>query len=251
MTIQITTKENQAEGHFLNGAILENKPIGFPQDGGGQKPISNIFYWANAWSEVGGTIPEHPHKFFEIMSFVLDGDIEHYDTKNKQWLPLKKGDVQIIRAGNGISHSEKMNAGANIFQIWFDPNIMLTQNKEASYSDYNANQFKVIDNGGFETTYYVGANGIVEMDTVVDIQKISFKQNTSYKFPKKEGYVFTAYVLGKEKVSLNAQNLSQHDFVVVDDEDELNIEAAIGAELFVIQTPKQVNYKLYNELVKF
>ena len=72
MSVKITTKENQASGSFAGGVILENKPIGFPQDRGQQKPYSNIFYWANAWSDKGGLIGEHPHKMFEIMSFILD-----------------------------------------------------------------------------------------------------------------------------------------------------------------------------------
>ena len=150
MSVKITTKENQAKGVFAGGAILENKPIGFPQDGGQQKPYSNLFYWANATTDVGGLIGEHPHKMFEIMSFVLEGEIEHYDSKLKGWKSLKAGDVQIIRSRGGISHAERLLENSRIFQIWFDPNIMLTQNKEASYSDYNANQFKVLEKGGVE-----------------------------------------------------------------------------------------------------
>jgi redox-sensitive bicupin YhaK (pirin superfamily) len=36
---------------------------------------------------------------------------------------LDEGDVQIIRAGNGIEHSEQLEKGAVIFQIWTDPNL--------------------------------------------------------------------------------------------------------------------------------
>lgn len=43
--IQVILKEDQASGAFNNGEILENKPIGFPQDGGQTKPYSNLFYW--------------------------------------------------------------------------------------------------------------------------------------------------------------------------------------------------------------
>ena len=39
---------DQAYGEFNNGDIIENKPLGFPQDGGKLKPYSNIFYWAHA-----------------------------------------------------------------------------------------------------------------------------------------------------------------------------------------------------------
>ena len=99
-------------------AILENKPIGFPQDGGIVKPYSNLFYWAHAWAPIeDSTIGLHPHRGFEICSFVLKGEIEHYDTLLDKWITLKKGDVQVIKAGKGISHSEKLKEGSEIFQI--------------------------------------------------------------------------------------------------------------------------------------
>ena len=50
MSISIYKKENQADGNFNYGEILEKKPIGFPQDGGKLKPYSNLFYWAHAWT---------------------------------------------------------------------------------------------------------------------------------------------------------------------------------------------------------
>ena len=38
MAIEFIEKNKQASGNFNNGEILENKPIGFPQDGGLLKP---------------------------------------------------------------------------------------------------------------------------------------------------------------------------------------------------------------------
>ena len=51
---------------------------------------------------------------------MLKGNINHFDTKQNKWIPLK-GDVQIIRSGNGISHAEEIDDNSEIFQIWFDP----------------------------------------------------------------------------------------------------------------------------------
>ena len=50
MNLKIYNISEQAKGNFNNGEILENKPIGFPQDGGKLKPYSNLFYWAHAWT---------------------------------------------------------------------------------------------------------------------------------------------------------------------------------------------------------
>jgi redox-sensitive bicupin YhaK (pirin superfamily) len=118
MSIHIYPSQKQIKGNFNGGEIMENKPIQMSHDHTKLQPYSNIFYWAHAWAEVTSTIGLHPHQAFEIVSFVLTGTVEHYDTKNKTWLPLQAGDVQIIRAGNGISHAEKMLEGTHMFQIW-------------------------------------------------------------------------------------------------------------------------------------
>jgi redox-sensitive bicupin YhaK (pirin superfamily) len=102
--ITIIRREDQPDGQFNGGAVLEKRPVLYRS--GKTSPYSNLFYWAHAWSEKGSAIGLHPHQGFEILSFVLTGEIEHYDTKNKTWNTLKAGDVQIIRSGNGISHAE-------------------------------------------------------------------------------------------------------------------------------------------------
>ena len=95
--IQHYNISDQAYGEFNGGDIIENKPLGFPQDGGKLKPYSNLFYWAHASARKDSVIGLHPHRGFEIMSIVLEGNIQHYDTLLKQWIPLEKGDVQLIQ----------------------------------------------------------------------------------------------------------------------------------------------------------
>ena len=121
---RLIKKEKHSKGSFNEGEILENKPIGFQQDGGEVKPYSNLFYWAHAWTPgKKSTIGLHPHRGFEICSFVLKGKIRHFDNKQNKWIPLNEGDVQIIRAGSGISHAEEIEAKSEIFQIWFNPDL--------------------------------------------------------------------------------------------------------------------------------
>ena len=126
--LEIVAKKSQAYGEFNNGEIIENKPIGFPSDGGKIKAYSNLFYWAHAKAKFDSKIGLHPHKGFEIITYVIDGEIKHYDTLIKKWINLKKGDVQIIQAGSGISHSEFLKKNSAIFQIWLDPNIYVSIN---------------------------------------------------------------------------------------------------------------------------
>ena len=98
MKIEIYQIKDQAKGNFNNGEILENKPIGFPGENGKLKPYSNIFYWAHAWTtNEKSTIGLHPHKGFEICSFVLKGKI-NFKSYDK---------IMVIKEGSGVRISKK------------------------------------------------------------------------------------------------------------------------------------------------
>lgn len=247
MSIEIIPLNAQAKGAFNNGEILENKPIGFPQDGGKVKPYSNLFYWAHAYSEVDSTIGEHPHKGFEIMSFVLKGSIEHYDSKLNDWITLNEGDVQIIRAGNGITHAEKLNAGAHIFQIWFDPDIRKTLNSTATYNDYKQGDLPVVEINGIKKTLYKGNKAPIQMVTEdVQIEKWNLNPG-SHIIELNEQHTTSIYNLSN-RFEINGNTSNKHDFLIVNDENALKIECNEEQELFVISTPVQPNYPTYFSL---
>ena len=248
MPIQITSKQDQAKGAFAGGAILENKPIGFPQDGGNQKPYSNLFYWANAWSEHGGEIGEHPHKMFEIMSFVIEGEIQHYDNKFDRWLPLQAGDAQIIRSGNGITHAEKLMPGGRMFQIWFDPNIKEAMSKEATYNDYKGADMNFISSLSINYKHYVGNDGPIQMDAEgVEISEITMATG-DHNLKLDEDRIFSYYVISGE-ANIGSEELREHDFIQVTDKNELNLNVKEETRLFSISVQKKLSYKTYLELV--
>ncbi|PCJ23831.1 MAG: hypothetical protein COA97_10950 [Flavobacteriales bacterium] len=249
MSVKILKIENQATGSFAGGAILENKPIGFPQDGGTQSPYSNLFYWANAWSDNGGLIDEHPHKMFEIMSFVIEGEIQHYDSKFDRWLSLKKGDAQIIRSGNGITHAERLMEGGRMFQIWFDPNIKKTMLQEATYDDYKSDDMKYYEENGISYKDYIGNGGPIQMDSEgIDINEISIPKGNHH-FGLDETKIHSYYLLEGE-ASIEGKGLLEHDFVIVENEKELNIVVNKDVLFFKVSVPQQLSYKTYLELVK-
>lgn len=242
--ITIIPKNEQAHGAFDGGAILEKKPIGFPQDGGKVKPYSTLFYWAHAWSERGGLIGEHPHKGFEIMSFVLTGEIEHYDSQLKGWKKLKAGDVQIIRSGSGITHAEKINANSSIFQIWFDPDLNKTLGKPASYNDYTADSFTVLADKDTMTKVMVGGTELA-MDSKVDfIHEVSFLTSEKV-FPLKEDSVYSFFVLNGS-LELNGKKMNTGDYAVVKQETEMKFTAMEkNTHIFIIKTPADPGFETY------
>ena len=246
MSIQVIKKEQQASGQFNGGEILENKPIAFPREGGVLKPYSNLFYWAHAWSDQGSTIGLHPHQGFEIMSFVTEGSIEHYDTAHKEWRKLETGAAQIIRAGNGISHSERINPEGHMFQIWFDPNLNKTIQQAASYDDYPHEVFPIVEKNGIRTKVYRGEGSPLQMESEgVEILEKWLPSGT-HKLPLAAGKLYSVYLV-KGAASINGEQLEANDFCLIQDQESMQYDVAENAQIFIISSPQKLSYRSYAE----
>jgi len=246
--IRIIPKAQQGSGAFNGGEIVENKPIGFPQDHSSIRPYSNLFYWAHARAVTDSTIGLHPHQGFEICSFVLKGEIRHYDTKLREWRPLSAGDVQIIRAGNGISHSEWMGENAEIFQIWFDPNLETTLSKPASYNDYKSQDFPESVQDGTQIKTLVGSGSPFEMDTPgVEVMQIKLGKEP-FTLKTEPNKIYSAYLLDGE-ASFNGETANQYDFVLLSELSEYILHSDTEANIFMIASPMQPGYRTYGQLM--
>ncbi|MFP4471838.1 MAG: pirin family protein [Bacteroidales bacterium] len=248
MKISILEKHQQAKGQFNNGEILENKPIGFPQEGG-HKAYSNLFYWSHAWSDNGSLIGEHPHKGFEILSIVLEGEIEHFDNMNNKWIPLKKGDVQIIRAGSGIYHAERLKAGTHMFQIWFDPDLTKTLDHQPSYDDYASGEFPVHETDGMTAKWIAGEGTPLHMETPgISIREITMQSGDQ--IIKLEEETIASLYLISGNLKIDDREMQPDDFAIISETTEINLSAGENAWLMLITSPATLDYTPYLELFR-
>lgn len=233
-------KEEQEIMPLFNGAFIENKPIPFPNFEG-TKAYSNLFYWANLEAIETSEFPLHPHEGFEIMTFVFKGSLEHFDTASKVWTPLNEGDVQVIQAGSGVKHAERIIKGTQLFQIWFDPDFSKSLKKEAQYKDYASLCFKDEEDGGLSRLSYLQEKGPVYAQTQgISIEKLSLKEGR-YQEILDAAFVYSCYLL-KGRLDVNEKTLEKDDFLRISEQKDLSLVAYEDSELFVIKSPLEVKY---------
>lgn len=126
--------------------------------------------------------PDHPHRGFETVTYVLAGEIEHRDSQGNRGL-ITPGDVQWMTAGAGIVHSEMpstkiMRAGgrAHGFQLWVNLPRKAKWNRPR-YQDLLAEDMPVVEFSGGSAVVISGHTHGVDgvADTYLPINYLHLK----------------------------------------------------------------------------
>ena len=101
----------------------------------------------------------HPHAGIEVVSYLLEGGVEHRDSMGNRDR-LGPGDAQFIRAGRGMLHAEQPLSGRHGLQLWLKLPAHL-QDVEASYTSVRAGQLPVWNEAGGRCVIVAGeVNGL-------------------------------------------------------------------------------------------
>ena len=158
--------------------------------------------------------------------------------------PLKKGDVQVIRSGNGISHAEEIEKESEIFQIWFDPNLSVSLKQDASYDDYKEKDFNVEDFDGVKKKSILGPKSPMKINTEhISINEYSFKNGT-HSLKIKPGSVHSLFIIEGE-IEYDHNFYKNGTFIKISDLENFHFETLNKTKIFEIISPIVPSYKTY------
>ncbi|MBI5372379.1 MAG: pirin family protein [Sphingobacteriales bacterium] len=178
----------------------------------------------------------HPHDNMEIISIPTSGDLEHQDSMgNKQ--VIRQGDVQVMSAGTGITHSEKnknRDQEVEFFQIWVFPN---QKNVTPRYDQRNFTDAEK-QNKLLTVVSPIGtdAGGVqIHQDAWFSLGNLDQDFRTTYTLKNKNNGVYAFVIEGD--VNINGQLLNRRDGMGITETDSLHIETISPATLLLMEVP--------------
>ena len=177
----------------------------------------------------------HGHKDMEIISYVLEGALEHKDSIGTGSV-IRPGDVQVMSAGTGIRHSEFNHSKTDpvhFLQIWVIPA------REGIAPRYEQKTFSDVDKRG-KLRLVGSSNGsdgsvVVHQDVKIFAALLNSGEEVTYALPSgRKGWL----QMVRGAVAMNGHELDAGDGAAVTAEPEITVTAkADGTELLVFDLP--------------
>jgi redox-sensitive bicupin YhaK (pirin superfamily) len=176
----------------------------------------------------------HPHRDMEIISYIIDGALEHKDSMGNGAV-MRSGEVQRMTAGTGVSHSEFNHSKEELvhfLQIWVLPEAQsLTpgyEQKNFSVED-KMNRLRLVASRD-------GADGSITVHQDMRIYASVLTPGTSLTHSLTEGRQAWVQVASGD-VTVAGEILSAGDGIAVSDIDGIDIAASSEAELLLFDMP--------------
>ena len=177
----------------------------------------------------GGGFPPHGHRDMEIISYVLEGALQHKDNIGNGSV-IKPGDVQRMSAGPGVVHSEynaSKDSSVHFLQIWVVP-------KRAGLpSGYEQKYFADDEKRGRlrQVASPDGADGSVriQQDVRMFAALVGAGASVSRGFGGRKGWLHVA----RGSAVVNGTSLKAGDGVAIDDEEKVSITSPETAEVLL------------------
>ncbi|HMJ23051.1 MAG TPA: pirin family protein [Terriglobales bacterium] len=182
------------------------------------------------WVQGGHGFPMHPHRDMEIITYLLEGALEHKDSLGNGSI-IRPGDGQRMSAGTGVRHSEA-NASdtevAHLLQIWILPD------RSGHKPDYEQKSFPEAEKRGkFRLIASPdGQDGSVTIHQDAKLYVSWLEPGQEVRYDLGEGRYGWLQV-AKGGVELNGKSLNQGDGAAVSKEQRLIVKSASEAEVLL------------------
>jgi redox-sensitive bicupin YhaK (pirin superfamily) len=227
----IKVRKSEDRGHFDHGWLDTRHTFSF---GGYRDPALTGFRALRVMNEdrvrPGEGFGTHGHRDMEIISYVLDGALEHRDSLGNGSV-LRRGMFQRMSAGTGVRHSEfnhASDAPVHLYQIWLLPE---REGIEPGYEE------KVFANGEKRNRLRLvaardGRDGALTVHQDVGIYLAQIEAGRAVRHGLAAGRHAWVQVL-RGAVTLSGVALEAGDGAAVSDETELEIAAHDEAEVML------------------
>lgn len=172
----------------------------------------------------------HPHNDMEIVTYVLEGALEHKDSMGNGEV-LRPGELQRMSAGTGITHSE-FNPSAtepvHLYQIWLFPEqygIEPSYEQKQFPEPGRHNQLQLVASRNAED-----GSLLIHQDARIYLSQIDARKSITYELH--DGRYAWLQVL-RGSVLLNGVSLDTSDGAAVSEETRLTIQANSNAEIML------------------
>ena len=182
----------------------------------------------------GHGFPAHAHRDMEIITYVLDGALEHRDNMGNGSV-IKPGDVQRMSAGKGVRHSE-FNASkadpVHFLQIWIIPDVA------GIPPEYEQKHFGAAEKRGRLRLVVAkgGRDGAVSIHQDASVYAGLFdgaETATLALAPGRKAYIHVA----RGSIAANGVALAAGDALKLSDVDAVKLERGKDAEVLVFDLP--------------
>jgi hypothetical protein len=198
----------------------------------GHRPVGNLFVLNDDEIARRSGFPLHSHANVEIVTYVREGVLTHEDSLGNKG-HIKAGDVQVMSAGTGVSHTEynENDAATRLFQMWIHPRT------RGGEPQWRTRAFSKADRTGrfVPLVSGYGAKGALPIRSDFELYGTVLPKHaaTIFEFPPgHSGYLVP--VTGA--LTVNGQRVDPREGLVIRDEASIAIAAQAGAELVLIVT---------------
>lgn len=177
----------------------------------------------------------HPHDNMEIISIPLSGDLDHADSMGNVSV-IRKGDIQVMSAGSGITHSEynkNKDAEVRFLQIWVFPdkrNVTPRYDQLSLNPDDRMNKFQqILSPNPEDEGVWIHQNAWFHLATMTKGTELTYERKSN-----SNGIYF--FIL-EGSVTADGETLNRRDGMAVTDEARVTVSANEHAEVLVMEVP--------------